>query len=171
VHRVIVPLPPVQTWLARSYSGIAVRYPPVQERGQAAAPAGPHRLAGQRLPPGQLTYPDGSRHRVYDLFRDGRFVLLLRGGPAAGQSGPVTGAELPGPVRSVRYIASEGARLPAAALVRPDGYLAWASDDPDPAALERASRAAIARWCTPSPASPVVAGFRDGPAYVIMGKA
>jgi 2-polyprenyl-6-methoxyphenol hydroxylase-like FAD-dependent oxidoreductase len=149
-HRVIVPLPPVQTWLARGYSGIAIRYPPADQRGQPAAPAGPHRLAGRRLPPGQLTYPDGSRHRVYDLFCDGRFVLLHRAGVAAGQSGPVTEAVLPGPVRSVGYTACERAQLPAAALVRPDGYLAWASDDPDPAALARATRAAVARWCTPS---------------------
>jgi 2-polyprenyl-6-methoxyphenol hydroxylase-like FAD-dependent oxidoreductase len=86
-HRVIV-LPPVQTWLARSYSGVAVRYRPADEPGQAAARASAHRLAGRRLPPGQLTYPDGSRHRVYDLFHDGRFVLLQRDGVAAGQSGP-----------------------------------------------------------------------------------
>lgn len=148
-HRLIVPLPPVQTWLARSYSGIAIRYPPANEPDRAAAPPGWNRLAGQRLPPGRLTYPDGARQRVYDLFRDGRFVLLRREEVAAGPSGPVAEAELPGPVRSVRYTACDGARLPAAALVRPDGYLAWACDDPDPAARDRAARAAVDRWCQP----------------------
>jgi len=54
-------------------------------------------------------------------------------------------------VRSVWYTGCEGARLPAAALIRPDGYFAWASDDPDPAARGRAAHAAVTRWCTPSP--------------------
>jgi 2-polyprenyl-6-methoxyphenol hydroxylase-like FAD-dependent oxidoreductase len=154
-HRVVVPLPPVQTWLARSYSGIAIGYPPADQPGLPVTTARPHRLAGRRLPPARLTYPDGRSQRVYDLFHDGRFVLLHRDGGAAGPAGPATGGgaggESLGPVRSVGYTGCEGARLPAAALVRPDGYLAWACDDPDPAARERAARAAITRWCTPGP--------------------
>ena len=154
-HRVVVPLPPVQTWLARNYSGIAIGYPPADQPGPPVTTARPHRLAGRRLPPARLTYPDGRSQRVYDLFHDGRFVLLHRDGGAAGPAGPATGGgaggESLGPVRSVGYTGCEGARLPAAALVRPDGYLAWACDDPDPAARERAARAAITRWCTPGP--------------------
>ena len=167
-HRVVVPLPPVQTWLARSYSGVAIGYPPADQAGppapadQAGPPAPmarPHRLAGRRLPPGQLTSPDGHRQRLYDLFHDGRFVLLHRdeggigpaGSPAGRVTGEASGLRRPGPVRSVWYTGCEGARLPAAALVRPDGYFAWACDDPDPAARDRAARAAVNRWCTPSP--------------------
>jgi 2-polyprenyl-6-methoxyphenol hydroxylase-like FAD-dependent oxidoreductase len=75
VHRLIVPLPPVQSRLARDYSGLSIRYPP----GPAA-----HPLAGTRLPRGTIT-PDGAPPaRLYDLFRPGRFVLLDRiSGPAA----------------------------------------------------------------------------------------
>jgi hypothetical protein len=57
------------------------------------------------------------------------------------------GEGLPGQVRRVRYAKSEGARLPAAALVRPDGYLAWASDERDAQARDRAARAAVRWWC------------------------
>ena len=47
--------------------------------------------------------------------------------------GPVAqrGRGLPDQVRQVRYTRADGTRLPAAALVRPDGYLAWASDERD----------------------------------------
>jgi hypothetical protein len=41
-----------------------------------------------------------------------------------------------------------GARLPAAVLVRPDGYIAWASDEPDPARRAAAAAAAVQHWCT-----------------------
>jgi len=37
----------------------------------------------------------------------------------------------------------EDADLPAVMLVRPDGYVAWASDDTTPAAIE----AAVTGWC------------------------
>ena len=40
-----------------------------------------------------------------------------------------------------------GTRLPAAALVRPDGYLAWASDERDGPARAAAARAAVRWWC------------------------
>ncbi len=172
-ERVIVPLPFVQNWLARSYTGLAVRYPP----------DGTHRhpLAGTRLPPGRLLLPGGASTRLAELFRDGRFVLLDRdaaagqagpagagraGGPPAlagarGERGPDAGPDagaagrggLPGHVRAVRYARCDGARLPAAALVRPDGYLAWACDEPDPRAREHSAMAAIARYCTPAPAA------------------
>ena len=67
-HRAVAPLPPVQTWLARNYSGVAIRYAP------QGTPA--HRLAGARLACGRVTRADGSAARVAELFHDGRFVLL-----------------------------------------------------------------------------------------------
>jgi len=157
-HRIVVPLPPVQTWLARSYSGLSIGYPPASPPGPPVT-ARPHRLAGRRLPPGRLIYPGGASQRLYDLFHDGRFVLLRRddgiGGPATGDGLPATGDGLPAPVdglpapvRSVRYTGCDDVPLPAMALVRPDGYLAWACDDPDRAARERAARSAITHWCT-----------------------
>ena len=82
-------------------SGIGVRYP--RRRGE-------HALVGRRMP--DVVCADG---RLYELLRDGRFVLLTRGAAAA---------ERPG----VRVAAHTDPRLPAAVLVRPDGYVAWASD-------------------------------------------
>ena len=138
-ERVIAPLPFVQNWLARTYTGLAVRYPPDGGRH--------HPLTGTRLPRGRVTLPGGGRARLYDLGHDGRFVLLERdGGPsAAARAG--TGADgAPAHVRVVRYTGCHGARLPATALVRPDGYLAWAADEIDPQARQRA----LAHWCAPS---------------------
>jgi hypothetical protein len=54
---------------------------------------------------------------------------------------------LPDQVRQVRYTRADGTRLPAAALIRPDGYLAWASDEPDASARATAAEAAVRWWC------------------------
>jgi 2-polyprenyl-6-methoxyphenol hydroxylase-like FAD-dependent oxidoreductase len=156
VHRMVAPLPPVQAWLARGYSGLAVRYPAASlPDGQGA----PHPMAGARLPRGQVTAPDGSTTRLYDLFHNGLFVLLEaaapegNGAPARDGTAPdrpaqdAAGNGLPDQVRRVTYTHCAGTRLPPAALVRPDGYVAWASDEPDPQARARAARAAVGWWC------------------------
>jgi 2-polyprenyl-6-methoxyphenol hydroxylase-like FAD-dependent oxidoreductase len=143
VHRLLVPLPPVQARLARDYSGVSIRYPasPVGPAAPAPPAAPAHPLAGARLPRGTLTLPDGRAERLYDLFRDGNFALV---DAAPGALAPEA---LPGQVRLVRYAASTVRRMPAAMLVRPDGYIAWASDEADPAARAAAGRAAVNCWC------------------------
>ena len=145
VQRVVAPLPPVQARLAREYSGLAIRYPQTAAPGRPAAAGAPHPLAGARLPRGRLTTSDGSTARLYELFHDGRFVLLEA--QAAGVPGAGAGSDLPDQVRQVRYTRADGTRLPAAALVRPDGYLAWASDERDASARAAAARAAVRWWC------------------------
>jgi 2-polyprenyl-6-methoxyphenol hydroxylase-like FAD-dependent oxidoreductase len=163
VQRVVVPLPPVQDRLARGYSGLAVKYPQTTAPGRPAAAGAPHPRAGTRLSYGRLTRPDGSTTRLYDLFHDGRFVLLeadpggVPGAVArvakagvAGAGAGVAGVEredLPDHVKQVRYTRADGTRLPAAALVRPDGYLAWASDERDASARATAAGAAVRWWC------------------------
>lgn len=106
-----------------------------------------------------MTGTDGTTARLYDLFHNGLFVLLEAAAPqedaaaarngagpeGTAQDGPGNG--LPDQVRSVRYTHGAGIRLPAAALVRPDGYVAWASGEPDPRARARAARAAAGWWC------------------------
>ena len=132
VHRLVVPLPPVQVLLARDYSGVSISYPQADESA--------HPIAGKRLPRGLVRLADGSVTRLYEQFRDGRFVLLE----------PDSGAkprDLPGHVKLVSYAQCSRPRLPAALLVRPDGYVAWASDDRDQAARDDAVRAAVAAWC------------------------
>ena len=135
VHRLVVPLPPVQARLARDYSGVSISYP---QAGHAAA----HSMAGERMPPGLVTRAGGSAVRLSELFHDGRFVLLE---PAAG----ATARGLPDRVAAVSYERCDPARLPAALLVRPDGYVAWASDERDQAARAAVVRAAVATWCGP----------------------
>ncbi|WP_285686851.1 FAD-dependent oxidoreductase [Actinoplanes sp. NBRC 103695] len=85
--------------LAGRVSGIGVRYP--------ARGAGAHRWAGRRMP---------DVGRLYEQLRDGRFVLVTREPLALGDTPGVT---------VVRREALPG---PAMILVRPDGYVAWASD-------------------------------------------
>jgi 2-polyprenyl-6-methoxyphenol hydroxylase-like FAD-dependent oxidoreductase len=130
VHRLVVPLPPVQARLARDYSGLSIGY----------GRPGEHPLTGARLPAGRVTVPGRGPVRLYDLFREGRFVLLDRA-PDGGL--PV----LPGRVDTVAYEGIAPAGLPTAALVRPDGYLAWASDEPDPARRVKAATEAVHHWC------------------------
>lgn len=111
-------------------SGLGVRYDTCP---------GDHPLLGRRLSPDHaLDLPDGNRARVAQLLRPGRGVLIVTEDPGGteapdGTDGPrhraaawsdrvdiVTGTWAPAD-------ASGGpARLPAAVLVRPDGYVAWA---------------------------------------------
>jgi hypothetical protein len=154
-HRLVAPLPPVQSWLARTYSGMAITYPQAAGQAGAAVVSVAHPLAGRRLPRGQLVLAGGSTARLYDLFHDGRFVLLESGGSLAS-------ADLPAQVKAVRYEQCRGPRLPPAALVRPDGYVAWASDERDPAARGQAARAAVAHWCGPASPATEPGGRRDG---------
>ena len=149
-YRVVAPLPPVQGRLARGYSGLAVRYPAPAAASRPAGLGPPHPLAGARLPRGRLTGADGSTTRVYELFHEGHFVLLEADGAAGQSTAGQAGDRLPDQVRRFRYTHCDGTRLPAAALVRPDGYLAWASDDRDPRSRARAARAAVRWWCGPA---------------------
>jgi 2-polyprenyl-6-methoxyphenol hydroxylase-like FAD-dependent oxidoreductase len=158
VHHLIVPLPPVQARLARDYSGISISYgsPPepsgMASRSVAEAVPVPHALAGTRLPSGVVTLAGGGTSRLYELFHDGRFVLLDRAGvgrAGVGQAGVdrAGGGILPERIRTVRYTRCESARLPLAVLVRPDGYIAWASDERDDALRAKAADAAGYLWC------------------------
>jgi hypothetical protein len=120
-----------------------------------------HKLAGARLPRGTLDLAGGGTARLYGLFGEGRFALL----EAAGQddstgaadssttdSSTTGGAGTGGAgnadlVRRVRYRRCQGARLPAAVLARPDGYIAWASDERDASLRTGQARAAVRAWC------------------------
>jgi hypothetical protein len=120
-----------------------------------------HKLAGARLPRGTLDLAGGGTARLYGLFGEGRFALL----EAAGQDGSTGAADSAGPggagphgagpggagaadlVRRVRYRRCRGARLPAAVLARPDGYIAWASDERDASLRTGQARAAVRAWC------------------------
>jgi len=105
--------------MAERLSGIGIAYP--------ARSGDDHAWAGRRMPD-----LDCAGTRLYELMRDGRFVLATR--DPASLSGPAS-------VHSVQCGSLDG---PAMVLVRPDGYVAWASDRMlSPAQTS----AAIAEWC------------------------
>ncbi|MQA78869.1 MAG: FAD-dependent oxidoreductase [Streptosporangiales bacterium] len=109
-----------------SLSGIGITYP---------RPPGAHELVGRRAP----DLPVAGGGRLYETLRGGRFVLVGSGGDERSD------AVLAGHHDRVRVVTSTAA--PARhALVRPDGYYAWASDDADPTAL----RSALDTWCGPA---------------------
>ncbi|MFE7132908.1 FAD-dependent monooxygenase [Streptomyces sp. NPDC057638] len=89
----------------RQISGIAVRYD---------RPRGSHPLTGRRAP--DLALAEG---RLYELLREGAFVLVTPEGTAAVDAPPAPGKVVRAHWRSGRA---------TALLVRPDGYIAWARD-------------------------------------------
>lgn len=113
---------PVASRAIRMISGVGIAYP---------APPGAHPLTGKRAP--DLALDDGGR--LYEALRGGRFVLVTpAGAPVPRHNAVVRHAELRKDSRHTL-------------LVRPDGYIAWASTDPRPgrAELERA----LADWTGP----------------------
>ncbi|MFB7187684.1 FAD-dependent oxidoreductase [Streptomyces sp. NPDC056230] len=93
-------------------SGISIAY---------ATPHGAHPLTAKRAP--DLSLREG---RLYQLLRDGTFVLVTPVGTVT----PTTR----NPLVHAHWTGGRTATL----LVRPDGYIAWASDHADPAALQAA---------------------------------
>ncbi len=103
-----------------------------------------HRLAGRPAPDLDLVLADGTATRVGELLRGQRFVLLdLTGRMAHDVIGDWAGR-----VAFVKAIASrrtEAAADVQAMLVRPDAYVAWASDQP---AGSDDVNTALGRWLT-----------------------
>ncbi|MFF2406774.1 FAD-dependent monooxygenase [Streptomyces sp. NPDC058092] len=93
-------------------SGISIAY---------TAPRGAHPLTAKRAP--DLSLQEG---RLHQLLRDGTFVLVT----AADATTPAS----PIPLVHAHWRSERTTTL----LIRPDGYIAWASDHGDPAALQAA---------------------------------
>ncbi|MGW0963206.1 FAD-dependent monooxygenase [Streptomyces gelaticus] len=93
-------------------SGISIAYP---------APRGAHPLTSKRAP--DLSLREG---RLHQLLRDGTFVLVTPAGTATPAS--------PAPLVHAHWRSERTTAL----LIRPDGYIAWASEHPDPADLRAA---------------------------------
>jgi bifunctional hydroxylase/dehydrase len=115
-----------QARLAGMISGLDIRYPTHD---------GDHPLLGTRLPDFEI-HPADAPVRTTTLLRGGRGVLLdLTGGAIARECAPWSDR-----VTAISADAPPDAPLACAALVRPDGYLAWIGTDP------AAARTALARW-------------------------
>lgn len=106
--------------MAERLSGVGVAYARRSRRD--------HRLVGRRVPD-----VDCNGTRLYQVLRGGAFILLTRG--------PLDRTiEWPG----LDHVSHSAPELPEAVLVRPDGYIAWASVQL-PAAGDMAE--VLTHWC------------------------
>ncbi|MFI9049574.1 FAD-dependent monooxygenase [Streptomyces sp. NPDC053427] len=121
--RLINRMSPLSRRAIGAVSAIDVAYP---------AARGAHPLAGRRAP--DIRLADGSR--LYELLRQGKFVLIA---PA-----DETGSLRPAADRIAT--ASWESDRRTALLVRPDGYVAWATDATAPAERTTALRTALVHW-------------------------
>ncbi|WP_329463672.1 FAD-dependent monooxygenase [Streptomyces sp. NBC_01431] len=113
--RIVASVRPASNRAIGMISGLAISYG--QERGA-------HPLTGKRAP--DLELAEG---RLYEVLRRGEFVLVTpRGGEAPAPSGAIC----------AHWKSDRRGTL----LVRPDGYVAWASDRADAPGLHTA----LARW-------------------------
>ncbi|MFG2195493.1 FAD-dependent oxidoreductase [Streptomyces sp. NPDC048639] len=120
-------------------SGIGISY---------AGGHGAHRFAGRRAPDLALAAPTGDSPsqpaaRLHEALGAGKFVLIAPPGehPDTGsRDDRLVVASWPGPGSPSR---------PTAVLVRPDGYVAWATGERDPSRRAEALRAALIRWTGP----------------------
>ncbi|MFE9611468.1 FAD-dependent oxidoreductase [Streptomyces sp. NPDC006012] len=113
----------VEARAARGISGIGISY---------RAPRRSHPLVGRRVPDLRLA---GKPDRLYEALREGKFVLVGR-----------AAAAVAAPWAERVVTACPAAGLRPTLLVRPDGYAAWAAEDPDPAEVRRA----LTRWLGPA---------------------
>jgi 2-polyprenyl-6-methoxyphenol hydroxylase-like FAD-dependent oxidoreductase len=129
VARVATRIGPVERRAAGRLSGIDIAY---------QAPPGAHRLTGRRAPDVRLA---GERGRLFEVLRDGRFVLVVAANDPA-----VTYLATKRWADRVHCVLAGGATR-TTVLVRPDGYIAWATDETAPDRRAAAIREALTRWC------------------------
>jgi 2-polyprenyl-6-methoxyphenol hydroxylase-like FAD-dependent oxidoreductase len=117
-------IPAVHRLNLEHLSGITLRYPD----------DGAGKWTGRRVPDRPLAHGDATR--LYELFRDGSFVLL---GPEAGIA---CAADWSSRLRTGTLAEPVGKGCPPYVLVRPDGYVAWTGTTAG-AGLTHA----LHRWC------------------------
>jgi 2-polyprenyl-6-methoxyphenol hydroxylase-like FAD-dependent oxidoreductase len=124
-------LPPLARKVAGTISGIGIEY---------AAPRGASHLAGRRAIDIPLADHGRAITRLYEALRDGTFVLLA----------PTDLATVTAPwADRVRMATPTDADTPIT-LVRPDGYVAWATNETHPQRRDASIRHALAAFCGPS---------------------
>jgi 2-polyprenyl-6-methoxyphenol hydroxylase-like FAD-dependent oxidoreductase len=125
--------------LARALFGLVTSLPAARRRAAGlvsgvglgySRPRGAHPLVGRRAP--DLPLADG--RRLYEALREGKFVLIAPEG------------EHPDGWRDRVLATNPASGSRRVLLVRPDGYIGWASNHPEPAAV----RAALTEWCGPA---------------------
>lgn len=126
---------PVRHRLGRMITALDIRY----ETGSD------HPLAGRRMPDVDLVTASGET-RVCELLRTGRPILLRRNGnretDASAWCDRIDIVDIVGGDERWAVPGVGESAAPAAVLVRPDGYVAWAADEPGAAGLT----AALSTW-------------------------
>jgi 2-polyprenyl-6-methoxyphenol hydroxylase-like FAD-dependent oxidoreductase len=130
--RFALSLPPVRRTLRRRVAGLSIAYPP--PRGSKE-----HPWTGQRVPDVSI-----GASRLYAEMRHGHFTLLDRTGN--GQLADAVAEAWSDRVTTVQAPPTIAPNWPAVTLIRPDGYVAWASDH----ATTAGHLAAISHWCGPT---------------------
>ncbi|MDT9698161.1 FAD-dependent oxidoreductase [Streptomyces sp. P17] len=132
----------IQKFAGEALSGLRAGY---AGRGRPALLGGARLRAGQRVPDLAVPQADGAPVRLYELMRDGRFLLLdLHGDGGAAAVADAWGSRVC-PVRvdgSVPQLSGL-----SAVLVRPDGYAAWVDSTSSTTGREGRVRQALHRWC------------------------
>ncbi len=121
-------LGPVARRATGTLSGISIRYP---------TPAGAHPLVGRRAADMLLVGYGQPDSRLYEALRGGTFVLLA----------PPEAATTAQPWADRVRVASPADPHAPVTLVRPDGYVAWAAEDP----RDETVAAALADHCGTPP--------------------
>ncbi|HEY1919404.1 MAG TPA: FAD-dependent monooxygenase [Streptosporangiaceae bacterium] len=92
---------------------------------------GEHPLLGRRMPPGhELTLPDGRRTTVADLLHTARGLLITTGAGATDQA-PQPAQAWADRIDVITAAWAPGHPAAETVLIRPDGYVAWASPGSD----------------------------------------
>ncbi|MEV4254250.1 FAD-dependent oxidoreductase [Spirillospora sp. NPDC049652] len=128
--KVVTRVPPAARRMAGLVSGLDISY---------RAPVGAHPLTGRRAPDVRL----GGGGRLYQTLRDGRFALVVATNDPAVTY--LADRHWAGRVRCV----PAGGPTRTTVLVRPDGYVAWATDETAPERRAPEIREALERWCGP----------------------
>lgn len=137
VGRAALTVGAVSRRVTEGLSGIGVRYP---------AEPGSHRLVGRRAADTPLVAEcDRGGARLYEALREGKFVLLVPRPESVTDAATATVAD--GFKDRVR-VATRADDGPVT-LVRPDGYVGWASDRTDPERLGTLLGHALRSCCGP----------------------
>ncbi|HTW38912.1 MAG TPA: FAD-dependent monooxygenase [Steroidobacteraceae bacterium] len=149
-------LPPLWGRIAGAISGIGVAYP---------RPPGAHRLVGRRMPDLALAAGPQSGERLYEALRHRKCILV---GSLADRARSVELARpWAGRIELAYLRGAADAADAAVMLVRPDGYVGWASSESASPRRDAALHDALERWCGKpgAPRSAPPSGATSGPTW------